>query len=75
MKRRDFLKAISIGAASLAMPGCAVGAAPKKKPNFVFIFIDDLGWKDLRCQGNPAKDGVRFSNTYAAPVCSPTRAR
>lgn len=47
--------------------------------------IDDLGWMDLHCQGNPAvrtpridqlaAQGVRFTNAYAAaPVCTPTRA-
>lgn len=51
MKRRDFLKTIGIGAASLMMPGCAVGAGSKKKPNFVFIFIDDLVWKDVGFTG------------------------
>ena len=46
---------------------------------------DDLGWMDLACQGNKfvetphidslAKQGMRFTNAYAAaPVCSPTRA-
>ena len=46
---------------------------------------DDLGWNDLHCQGNRvlrtphldglAKQGLRFTNAYAAsPVCSPTRA-
>ena len=55
------------------------------RPNFIFILIDDLGWKDLTCYGSafyetPHLDGlcaqgVRFTNAYAAcPVCSPTRA-
>lgn len=55
------------------------------KPNIVFIMIDDLGWSDLAIQGNPlvdtpridefARQGIRFTNAYAAaPVCSPTRA-
>ncbi len=55
------------------------------KPNILFILIDDMGWMDLGCQGNPhvktpnidrfAMEGVRFTNAYApAPVCSPTRA-
>ena len=55
------------------------------KPNFVFILIDDLGWKDLSCYGSQfyetpnldqlASDGMRFTDAYAAcPVCSPTRA-
>ncbi|MGM0399670.1 MAG: sulfatase [Chloroflexota bacterium] len=55
------------------------------KPNFVFILMDDLGWKDLGCYGSTfyetphldqlAEEGVRFTDAYAAcPVCSPTRA-
>ncbi len=66
MKRRDFLKTIGIGAASLTMPGCAVGNAPKKKPNFVFIFIDDLGWKDVGFTGRiPGSGGP--SRYYETP--------
>ena len=60
----------------------ALSAGP---PHVLLIMADDLGWKDLHCQGNPvlstprlddlAKQGVRFTNAYAAaPVCSPTRA-
>lgn len=56
-----------------------------KKPNFIFILIDDLGWKDLGCYGSEfyetpnlnrlASEGMRFTNAYAScPVCSPTRA-
>lgn len=53
--------------------------------NLVFLFIDDLGWMDLACQGRPyyrtpnidrlAAEGMRFTDAYAAcTVCSPTRA-
>lgn len=56
-----------------------------KKPNFLFIFIDDMGWKDLACTGSsfyetPNLDrmrgqGMKFENAYAScPVCSPSRA-
>jgi len=56
-----------------------------KKPNILFILADDLGWRDLSCQGSDfyespvldrlAEEGVRFTDAYAAcPVCSPTRA-
>jgi arylsulfatase A-like enzyme len=59
--------------------------APEPKPNFIFILIDDMGWKDLGCQGSSfyetpncdklASQGMRFTNAHAAcPVCSPTRA-
>lgn len=62
-----------------------VNADQLSRPNIVLIMADDLGWRDLHCQGNPvlrtpkldalAKQGVRFTNAYAAaPVCSPTRA-
>src|SRR3954468_17207021 len=55
------------------------------KPNVVLIVIDDLGQRDLGCYGSTfyktpnidrmAKDGLRFTDFYAAcPVCSPTRA-
>ena len=61
-------------------PGASSG-----QPNILFIMIDDLGWKDIRAQGNEkfvtpnldafAKQSTRFTNFYAAaPVCSPTRA-
>ena len=56
-----------------------------QKPNIVFILADDLGYSELGCYGNTfnetpnidklAKDGVRFTQAYAAaPVCSPYRA-
>ena len=56
-----------------------------QKPNFIFILIDDMGWKDLGCYGSEfyqtpnldqlSADGVSFTNAYAScPVCSPTRA-
>lgn len=53
--------------------------------NIVLFLIDDLGWRDLGCQGSTyyqtphidrlAREGVRFTDAYAAcAVCSPTRA-
>lgn len=64
------------------------GQAKKKtlaRPNVIVIMADDLGWMDLRMQGNKlldtphldrlAKQGMRFTDGYAAaPVCTPTRA-
>ncbi len=56
-----------------------------KKPNILFILIDDMGWRDLGCTGSSfyetpnldhlASQGMLFTDAYAAcPVCSPTRA-
>jgi len=83
--RRDFLRALGVGAASLAAPGLAAAAeARRRKLNVVFILIDDLGWADLGCYGSTfhetpnldrlAREGLRFTDAYAAcPVCTPTR--
>ncbi|QDU74500.1 Arylsulfatase precursor [Bremerella volcania] len=60
-------------------------ASPAKKPNFVVIFCDDLGYGDLGCFGNPtirtkhldqmASEGMKFTQFYvAASVCTPSRA-
>ena len=54
-------------------------------PNIVLIYIDDLGWTDLGCQGSDfyetpnidalAAQGMRFTDAYAnAPNCAPSRA-
>ncbi len=55
-----------------------------KKPNILLIVADDLGYADLGCFGGKdirtphldrlAKEGVRLTDCYASPVCSPTRA-
>lgn len=62
-----------------------VVVAEHKPQNILLIMADDLGWMDLRCQGNEtlvtphldrlARQGMRFTDAYAAaPVCTPTRA-
>jgi arylsulfatase A-like enzyme len=84
--RRDFLKLLGAGAATLALSqtGDAAGTATDK-PNVLVILADDLGYGDLSCYGatdlkSPNIDrlvaaGMRFDNFYAnCPVCSPTRA-
>ena len=69
----------------LAFASCGDPQAPERPPNFVVLLADDWGWTDAGCQGSDlyltpnidrlARDGVRFTNGYAAcTVCSPTRA-
>lgn len=59
-------------------------ARAAERPNFIFIFADDLGWGDLGCYGHPhlltphldkmASEGILLTNFYVAnPVCSPSR--
>ncbi len=55
-----------------------------KGPNVLLIVADDLGYADLGCFGckdirtpnldRLAGEGVRLTDFYASPVCSPTRA-
>ena len=68
----------------LALIGTWVAAFAADRPNFVFVFIDDMGYGDLSCYGNPdvatpnidrlAAEGIRFEQFYvASPICSPSR--
>lgn len=69
---------------AIAVSVAARAAAPAARPNLILILADDLGWADLGCYGNTfnetpnidrlARQGVRFTQFYAGPVCSPTRA-
>ncbi len=74
---------ILIAAVLLAAQGPAI-AAEAARPNVVILFIDDFGWGDPSCYGNPlvktphmdrmAKEGIRFTQGYvASPICSPSR--
>ena len=90
LTRRDLLKSVGLGLASLSLSGCArsVGLParqPGERPNIVIALCDDLGYGDLACYGHPyikttnldalAAEGMRLTDCYAAaPVCSPARA-
>ncbi len=65
--------------------GIASGQDARRRPNFVFILADDLGWRDLSIEGSTfyesphidalAARGIRFTQGYATcQVCSPSRA-
>ena len=76
---------LAMAVSSLVLASSCAFAANAKPPNVILFLIDDLGWADLGVTGSTyyetpnldalAKEGVFFSNAYAAnPVCSPTRA-
>ena len=55
----------------------------EKRPNILLIVADDLGWSDMGSFGGEintpnldsiAFNGVRLTNFYTSPTCSPTRA-
>jgi len=81
--RRNFLKAIGLGAGTLGMPS-SIFAADKSKTNVLFIAVDDLR-PQLGCYGHKqmispnidrlASDGVTFLRSYCqVPVCGASRA-
>ena len=74
LNRREFMAA-----------GAAAAAPPARRPNVLFIMVDEMRWDALHCAGHPvvetpnldrlASQGVRFANAYTvSPVCSPSRA-
>ena len=76
---------LTLLAAQLLAPLAVLHAADTPaKPNIIFILADDLGYGDLACYGakdvatpnmdRMAKEGVKLTSFYVAPVCSPTRA-
>jgi len=83
MQRRDFLKVTAAGVLGLVtLP--RTNAASQRRPNILFVFIDDMGYADPSCFGNPkmqtphidrlAAEGLRLTNFYVnSPICSPSR--
>ena len=61
----------------------SIASAESNHPNFMIIFIDDMGYGDLGCYGcktaktpfidQLAADGTRFTSFYAQTVCGPSR--
>lgn len=83
--RRNFLRAVIGAAAGVCASRNSFAASKPRKPNFVLIMADDLGYGDIGCYGNTtirtpnldalAAKGLRFTDFHSnGPVCSPTRA-
>lgn len=61
-----------------------VSSLAAERPNILFILTDDQGWGTLGCYGSKqvptpnldrlASDGMRFTDAYVMPQCTPTRA-
>jgi arylsulfatase A-like enzyme len=69
---------------SFAAGASILAADAREKPNIVLFLVDDMGWMDCGVYGSryyetPHMDrlatrGMRFTDAYACPLCSPTRA-
>ncbi len=78
------LRALSIIALAVLLPGPIRAADPERPPNVVFVLADDLGYGELGCYGqkkirtpvldNMAAEGLRFTQHYSGnAVCAPAR--
>ena len=64
MQRRQFLMASAASVAALALVGAAT-ARPGRKPNFIVILCDDLGYGDVGAMGGTT---IRTTTSTAWPA-------
>ncbi|MCR9294496.1 MAG: sulfatase [bacterium] len=74
---------LMVGLAIVLLPAVAHGQRAKR-PNILLILTDDQGWASLGCYGSEhvatphldrlAAEGMRFTDAYVMPQCTPTRA-
>ena len=74
---------LALAALALAHSGATAQQAAPRKPNIVFVLLDDAGFSDLGSYGGEiatptfdtlAKQGVRFTNFHTAATCEASRA-
>ncbi len=61
----------------------AANSIAGRKPNILFVLVDDSGYGDISAHGNPIlktpntdrlhHESVRFTDFHVSPTCSPTR--
>ena len=85
MNRRSLMIAAMVLVSTIATTAWAETPKVERKPNFVVIFIDDMGYGDIEPFGSKlnktprlnrmAAEGMKFTSFYvAASVCTPSRA-
>ena len=70
--------------AAADVPAVNMAGGTRARPNVVLFLVDDMGWMDTTVNGSKyyatpnmerlAQRGMRFTDAYAHPLCSPTRA-
>ena len=82
--RRDFIKAIGLGAMAMPLYGKVQAQShANTRPNVVLLYVDDATFTHFGCFGGPcatpnidrlANGGMRFSRFYvSSAVCTPSR--
>lgn len=84
MKRRTFLQTTTAAVAALVLSPVAM-AGGRRKPNFIVVMCDDMGYGDIEPTGGKtiptpnlnrmAREGMVLTDYYAAQnICTPSRA-
>src|SRR5688500_10009472 len=75
--------AAAVGVVTLGALRATPAAQTGARPNIIVVLVDDMGWSDIGPYGGEiptpnldalAARGARFTQFYATPRCSPTRA-
>ncbi len=87
LPRRNFLELMTAGLATTTIPISNAIGQNDKKPNFVILFADDLGYGDISGFGlkqapystpnliRMAEEGAKLTSVYVpVPYCAPSRA-
>jgi arylsulfatase A-like enzyme len=84
LTRREFLAAMGASVPSVTLSQISEAANKKNSPNILFIMVDDLGKEWISSYGAEeietpnidalAKTGMKFTNAYSMPQCTPSRA-
>lgn len=79
------MKSLLLFATLLLGLSAAIASGSSPKPNIVLIFMDDMGYGDIGPFGSTknrtpnldrmAREGLKLTSFYAAPVCSVSRAQ
>ena len=81
---RSLIATLAFASASSVTAAASAKESKGEKPNIVVIFIDDMGFADPSCFGNPliktpnidklAAQGIKLTNFYVnSPICSASR--
>ncbi|MEM1186147.1 MAG: arylsulfatase [Planctomycetota bacterium] len=75
--------ALLLGCAPHALAQSDASEMEVDRPNVILIMVDDQGYGDMSCHGNPVlktphtdrlhAESVRLTDFHAAPMCSPSR--
>jgi arylsulfatase A-like enzyme len=84
---RSWLMVIAVSGLLANRAVCAQEKSDKpagQRPNIILFLVDDMGWRDCGAYGSTyyetpnmdrfAVKSMRFTDAYAQPLCSPTRA-